>query len=167
MSEIVKASITKDGALLSLKMENKEKSIIINCLTNIESNIQLSQRTIAEPLIEIKKNEMILAQNKLQISEDFRNKLNDKRLKDLKTNELRFSTDVLYANIVLSNASEIKTLMDQLNKSKTDLSPEQTKDAGKLLPINIERKKFPSLILGGFLGLFLGIMVALIKQTKI
>ena len=137
----------------------------------MESTIQLSQSIIAEPIIEMKKNEMILAQNKLKISEDFRNKLNDKQLKDLKTNELRFSTDVLYANIVLSNASEIKALMDQLNKLKADLSSEQTKEAGKVLPINIEKRKLPSLLWGGvlgvFLGFFLGIMVTLIRQSKI
>jgi len=171
MSDIVKTSITRDGALLSLKMYDRDKSVIKNCLESVESNIQSSQHIIAEPIIEMKKNEMILAQNKLQISEDFRNKLNDKQLKDLKTNELRFSTDVLYANIVLSNASEIKALMDQLNKLKTDLSSEQTKEAGKVLPINIEKRKFPSLLWGGvlgvFLGFFLGIMFTIIKQSKI
>jgi hypothetical protein len=171
MSDIVKTSITRDGALLSLKMYDRDKSVIKNCLESVESNIQSSQHIIAEPIIEMKKNEMILAQNKLQISEDFRNKLNDKQLKDLKTNELRFSTDVLYANIVLSNASEIKALMDQLNKLKTDLSSEQTKEAGKVLPINIEKRKFPSLLWGGvlgvFLGFFLGIILTIIKQSKI
>jgi hypothetical protein len=46
--------------------------------------------------------------------------------------------------------------MDQLNKITTELSSEQTKDAGKVLPINIERKSFLSLKLGLLLGLFLG-----------
>ena len=66
---------------------------------------------------------------------------------------------MLYANIVLNNASEIKTLLDQINRVKTDLSSEQTKEAGKVLPINIERKNFPSLKLGLLLGLFLGGML--------
>jgi hypothetical protein len=85
--------------------------------------------------------------------------LNDKQIKNLKTNEQRFSTDVLYANIVLNNASEIKTLLDQINRAKTELSSEQTKDAGKVLPVNIERKSFPSPKLGLLLGLFLGGML--------
>lgn len=92
-------------------------------------------------------------------------------LKILKTNELRFSTNVLYANIDFSNASEIKALMEQLNKFKAELSSEQTKDADRLLPINIEKKSFPSLklgaLLGLFLGFFLGVIFALIKQSKI
>ena len=168
MSDIVKTTITKDGSLLNLSLTHKKKSVIIDCLTHIEHDIQSSQKTLAEPLIEMKRNELQLAQNKLKISEDFRQRLNEKQLKDLKTNELRFSTDVLYANIVLNNASEIKNLMDQINKITTDLSSEQTREAGKVLPINIEKKSFPSeklgLLLGLFLGLCLGILIALIKQ---
>jgi hypothetical protein len=80
--------------------------------------------------------------------------LNTKQIKNLKINEQRFSTDMFYANIVLNNnASEIKTLLDQINKVRTELSSEQTKDAGKVLPINIERKSFPSVKLGLALGL--------------
>ena len=77
----------------------------------------------------------------------------------MKTTEQRFATDVLYANIVLNNASEIKTLLDQSNKLRTELSSEQTKDAGRVLPINIERKSFPYLELGLILGLFLGLFL--------
>jgi hypothetical protein len=167
MSDIVKTSLSKDGSLIMLTMSEKYKETIVNCFNAIENDVKISQRTLAEPLTEMKKNELQLAENKLKISEDFIQKLNDKQLKDLKTNELRFSTDVLYANIVLNNASEIKNLMDQLNKITTELSGEQTKDAGKVLPINIERKSFPSLKLGLLLGLFLvgilGFFVSLLE----
>lgn len=165
MSDIVKTTITKDGSLLNLSLTHKKKSVITDCLTHIEHDIQSSQKTLAEPLVEMKRNELQLAENKLKISEDFRQRLNEKQLKDLKTNELRFSTDVLYANIVLNNASEIKNLMDQINKITTDLSVEQTKDAGKVLPINIEKKSFPFLELGLLLGLFLGSGLSLIISS--
>jgi hypothetical protein len=171
MSDIVKTSPSKDGSLIMLKMSEKHKETIVNCFNAIENDVKISQRTLAEPLIEMKKNELQLAENKLKISEDFRQKLNDKQLKDLKTNELRFSTDVLYANIVLNNASEISSHIDQLNKITAELSSEQTKDAGKVLPINIERKSFPSLKLGLLLGLFLGgvlgFFLSLFRSMKI
>jgi hypothetical protein len=156
MSDIVKASITKDGNLIELKMQSSNKETIHACLESIVSNINASQKTIAGPLIESKKTELNLVETKLKLAEEFRTQLNDKQIKNLKTNEQRFSTDVLYANIVLNNASEINTLLDQINKVRTELSSEQTKDAGKVLPINIERKSFPSLKLGLLLGLFLG-----------
>jgi hypothetical protein len=58
--------------------------------------------------------------------------LNDKQIKNLKTTEQRYATDVLYTNIVLNNASEIKAFLDQINQLKTELSSEQTKEAGKV-----------------------------------
>jgi hypothetical protein len=171
MSDIVKASITKDGNLIELKMQSPNKETIHTCLESITSNINASQKTIADPLIESKKTELSLVETKLKLAEEFREQLNDKQIKNLKTNEQRFSTDVLYANIALNNASEIKTLLDQINRAKTDLSSEQTKDAGKVLPINIERKSFPSPKLGLFFGLFLGsllgLLISLIKGMKI
>ncbi len=159
MSDIVKTSLSKDGSLINFTMQNKIKDIIIGCLSSTENDIKLSQSAIALTFIEMKKNELQLAQNRLILSEEFRKKLNDKQLKDLKTTELRFSTDLLYANIVLNKDAEIKGLMDQINKLTTDLSSEQTKEASKVLPINIERKNFPSLKLGLLLGLFLGGML--------
>lgn len=58
-----------------------------------------------------------------------------------------------------------------MNQLKKVLSSEQTKTAGKVLPINIERKSFPSeklgLFLGLFLGFFLGVVLVLIKGHKL
>lgn len=88
----------------------------------------------------------------------------------MKTTEQRFSEDVLYTNIVLNNASEIQALLHQINQLKTELSAEQTKDAGMVLPVNIERKSFPSeqlgLLLGLFLGGLLGFFVSLFRGMK-
>jgi hypothetical protein len=171
MSDIVKASVTKDGGLIELSMQSSNKQVIHECLDNILNAINISQKIILEPLIESKKIELALNEQKLKLAEEFHTQLNDKQLKNLKTTEARFANDVFYANIVLNNASEIKTLLDKLNTIKTELSSEQTKDAGKVLPINIERKSFPSLklglLLGLFLGSFLGLLISLFRNMKI
>jgi hypothetical protein len=170
MSDIVKASITKDGNLFELLMQSSNKQVIHECLNSIVNAINVSQKIIAEPLIESKKKELTLNEQKLKLAEEFRMLLDDKQIKKLKTTEARFATDLLYANIVLNNASEIKTLMDQNNKINTELSSEQTKDAGKILPVNIKRKSFPSeklgLLLGLFLGGMLGFFVSLSRNMK-
>ena len=76
-----------------------------------------------------------------------------------------------YTNEIVNNASEIKALLDQINQLKTELSSEQTKGAGKVLPINIERKSFPSenlgLLIGLFLGAVLGFFFSLIRNAKV
>ena len=170
MSDIVKPSITNDGNLIALKMKNSNKATIHACLDNIASNINTSQKTIVDPLVEAKKNELNLIETKLKLAEEFHEQLNDKLIKNLKTNGQRFSTDTSYANIVVNNASEIRALLDQISKVKTELSSEQTKDAGKVLPISIERKSFPSqklgLLLGLFLGGLLGFFVSLFRNMK-
>ena len=170
MSDIVKTSITKDGNLLEIKMSHSNKETIHACLENIAINLNASQKIIAGPLVESKKNELSLVETKLKLAEEFKQQLNGNQIKNLKTNEQRFSTDVFYVNIVLNNASEIKTHLDQINKLRAELSSEQTKDAGKDLPISIERKSFPSpklgLLLGLFLGGMLGFFISLFRNMK-
>ena len=70
--------------------------------------------------------------------------------------------------MILFNSKDVQQIITTINKIKIDLSSEQTKPASNALPINIEKKSFPSLELGSLLGLFLGlclgILLALIKQ---
>jgi hypothetical protein len=171
MSDIVKSSITKDGDLIELRMQDKNKTIINNCLMSLIEDVRRSQNTIANPLIESKTNDLRLAEEKLINLEEFKNKLNERRIEQLNTNDARFSKDLIYTNMILSNNSNIKELMSEVNKLKTELSSEQTKSADKVLPINIEKKSFPSLKLGALLGLFfglgLGVFISLIKQIEI
>ena len=155
LSDIVKTSITKDGNLIELTMNNSNKETIRACLENITNNINSSQKIIADPLIESKKNELSLVETKLKFAEEFRERLVN-QIKNLKTNEQRFSMGLLYANIAFNNSSEINTLLGQIDKLKTELSSEQTKEAGAVLPVNLERKKIPPLNLRLFLGFFLG-----------
>ena len=171
MSNIVKTSLTRRKILIMLKMESPNKETIRECLESITSDINESQKIIADPLIESKKNKLSLVEEKLMLAEQFHEQLNGKQIKNLKTTEQRFLTDLLYAHIVFNKAFEINALQDQINNLKTELSSEQTISAGKVSPINIERKSFPSekigLLLGSFLGLFFGIFITLIKRIKI
>ncbi|CAM8365208.1 Polysaccharide chain length determinant N-terminal domain containing protein [Candidatus Methylopumilus universalis] len=171
MSDIIKNSITKDGNLIEIKMRHSNKETIHACLENIAMIINASQKIITGPLIESKKNELNLAETKLKLAEEFKQQLNGNQIKNLKSNEQRFSADMmLYANIIFNGNPEVKMLLDQINKVKTELSSEQTKDVGQVLPISIERKSFPSpklgLLLGLFLGSVLGFFISIFKNMK-
>jgi LPS O-antigen subunit length determinant protein (WzzB/FepE family) len=171
ISSMVKASVTKDGDLIQLLMQNKNKTVITNCLNSMVDDMRISQNKIAEPLIQLKNNELTLLEEKLKNAEEFKAKLNEKQIKELKTNGERFSVDLLYTNMILFNSKDINETMTEINQIKIDLSSEQTKPANKVLPINIEKKSFPApklgALMGLFLGLSLGILIALIKQMKI
>ena len=171
ISGLVKASVTKDGDLIQLQIQNKNTTVIKDCLNSMVDDIRISQSIISDPLIQLKNNELKLAEEKLKNAEEFKVNLNDKQIKELKANGERFSVDLLYTNMILFNSKDIKETLTEINKIKTDLSSEQTKPAGKVLPINIEKKLFPTpkivALIGLFLGLCLGILIALIKQMKI
>ena len=171
MSSIVKASVTKDGDLIQLLMQNKNKTVITDCLNSMVDDVRINQNKIAEPLIQLKNNELTILEEKLKNVEEFKAKLDERQIKELKTNGERFSVDLLYTNMILFNSKDIKETMTEINKIKTDLSSEQTKPADKVLPINIEKKSFPTpklgALMGLFLGLCLGILIAFIKQMKI
>jgi hypothetical protein len=171
ISTLVKASVTKDGDLIQLLMQDKNKTVITDCLNSMIDDMRISQNMIAEPLIQLKIKELSLLEEKLKNAEEFKVQLNEKQIKELKTNGERFAVDLLYTNMILFNSNEIKQIMTEINKIKTDLSTEQTKGADKVLPINIEKKSFPTpklgALIGLFLGLCLGVLIALIKQMKI
>jgi capsular polysaccharide biosynthesis protein len=161
MSNVVKASVTRDGELIQFQMQNKNTTVIKDCLNSMVDDIRIRQSIISDPLIQLKNIELKLAEEKLKNAEEFKVILNDKQIKELKANDERFSVDLLYANIILFNSKEIKETLTEINKIKTDLSSEQTKPAGKVLPINIEKESFPNLKLGALLGLFLGLVLGI------
>ena len=171
ISSLVKASVTKDGDLIQLQMQNKNKTVIKDCLNSMVDDIRISQSIIAEPLIQLKNNELMFLEERLKNAEEFKVKLNDKQLKELKTNSERFSVDLVYTNMILFNSKDISETLTEINKIKIDLSSEETKPASNVFPISIEKKSplTPKLgaLIGLFLGLCLGILIALIKQMKI
>ena len=171
ISSLVKGSVTKDGDLIQLFMQNKNKTVIKDCLNSMVDDIRASQNKIADPLIQSKNNELTLLEEKLKKAEEFKSKLNYQQIKELKTNDERLSVNLIYTNMILLNNKDINETITEINKIKLDLSSEQTKPAGNVLPINIEKKSIltPKLgaVIGLFLGLCLGILIALIKQLKI
>ena len=171
ISDLVKVSGTKNLEFIQIVMQNKNKTVIKDCLNNIVDDIRISQDIIFEPLIQLKNNSLRLLEEKLKNAEAFKTKLNDKQIKELKTNSEWSSFNLLYTNIILFNSKEIEEFISEINKTKSDLASEKTKPADKVLPIDIEKKSFPTplkgALIGLFLGLCLGILIALIKQKKI
>ena len=171
ISNLVKASVTKDGDHIQLIMQNKNKIVIKDCLNSIVDDIRASQNSIADPLIQSKNNELTVLNEELKEAKAFKNRLNDKQIKELKVNGERFSVDLLYTNMILFNRKDLKETITEINKIKMDLSSEQTKPAGEVLPVNFKNESFPTpkrgALIGLFLGLCLGILIALTKQMKI
>jgi capsular polysaccharide biosynthesis protein len=169
ISNLVKFSVTKDGGLIELRMQNKNKTLIENCLNSILADILANQNTTVGQFIQSKIYELKNLEEKLKYFKEFKFRLNDKQNKEFKKNNEILSLDLIYSNLLL--LSDIKETISEINKIKIDLSLEQTKLSGEALPLNFEKKSplTPKLgaLIGLFLGLCLGISIALIKQMKI
>ena len=164
MSNIIKTSITKDGVVLKLSIDSSNKEMIHSCLESISNDISASQKIITDSLIEMKKIELNFIESKLRLGDEFRRQFISKRIKNSKTDEL-------YAIALIINTFDTRTLLDQINKIKIELSPSYTKVSGQILPVDIKRKSFPSsklsVLLGLFLGGILGFFVGLFKNMRI
>ena len=126
---------------------------------------------VTEPFLQLKKNELRIAEEKLKDAEEFKSKLNKKELEELKKDIESFPTDLLYTNMILFNNKDIKDLLFEINAIKIDLYTGKIKQAEKISSVRIEKKSFLTPILGALIGLFLGlclgVLIALIKQIKI
>ena len=85
LSKIVKASVTKDGELIYLEMQNKNEIVIKDCLNSIIDDIRLSQNDNVNSFIQAKNNKLKLTEEQFKNTEELINKLNYRGLKELET----------------------------------------------------------------------------------
>jgi len=165
MSDIINTSLLKNSTLIKLSVTTKNQETIENCLNAIESDLKLNERRIIEDFVQSRKELLVMIQNQIKDSEEFKRKINDTETKNLKTN--------IESNLTLTfaknaNFYDLKVLIEQLEKIEMELSIYQTNYSSKIFPINIEQKDFPStkfgILLGFFLGAFLGLFVIFIRR---
>jgi hypothetical protein len=166
ITNIVKFSISKDGNFIELKMSSPSKEKIHGCLESFISDIGKREKNLLESLVQNKKNELSLHEAKLKLAEQFQDTLKEIQLKNFKTTNQRFETDLLVLYTIENNAFEINELLEKINAVKKELSSELTKNTEKVLPLHIEQKSFPYEKLGLLIGIFLGFCEALVKPYK-
>lgn len=172
MSKIVNASLIHDGTLIKISMRHKNKTLIKNCLNRVTDDVMVFHNKNVSPLIQSKKNELTLQEQKLIAIEEFKNKLSHELFKGGEKNSesVNTITSMVIANMILANNLQNKDTMTEIYKLKTSLSPEQNREAHKIMPITF-KKSFPTVTHGALFGLFLGLCLAIliefIKQIKI
>lgn len=163
--KIINPRVDSSSKLLTFSLEGRDKFKIINCLNLLEDEIAKKQREIAIEYIEKNKKKIILLQKESQLKEEIiveltktiekKEKLSDKEqinLNEISPNPI-INLDLLI-KIYQANIVEIhKNLMElssQLNESQ------------RIIPIDIQQKKFPAVDLGLILGLILGFSIGCI-----
>ena len=161
-------STLKEVNLIKISMQNTDKTIINNCLDQVADEISLNQNKIAQPILDFKKNQIITTEDKLKILIDLGNKIDIKEIKEINTNKTTFDNDILLANIIQNNISEIRLFNEWNYKNKSDSLLNNL--AHKASGIEIKIKPFPSFKYGAFFGIMLGfalgILVAIARKMK-
>jgi hypothetical protein len=168
MSNIVRPFLKSDGVLIELKMNGSNKETIHSCFENITNDINANQKKIADSLIKSKKDELISIVEQLNYLNNLK-KMNDKAIKNLKKNESTELTEPFYEIIFNKYLSlGITIALMKLKDIENDLSSEHTKEAEKILPIDIKPNIFTSLkffmVLGLIIGASLGILMSFSKK---
>lgn len=161
-------STLKEVNLIKISMQNTDKTIINNCLDQVADEISLNQNKIAQPILDFKKNQIITTEDKLKILIDLGNKIDIKEIKEINTNKTTFDNDILLANIIQNNISEIRLFNEWNYKNKSDSILNNL--AHKASGIEIKIKPFPSFKYGAFFGIMLGfalgILIAITRKMK-
>lgn len=146
LSDTVKISTTKNNLYFMVSMSNESVERITDCLGAIHNHFVLKQILPSKPNTDILEAQIEIARNKLQITENMKQKLVSNSLDSPKSEHLH--------NILILDALNNN---DQILKIKAELSASQTNIfQGQDLLINIQEEKLLSPQLRIFLGLFLG-----------
>ena len=158
LSDTVKISTNKDNLYLIVSMSNESLERISGCLGAIHNHFVLKQILPYKSYTEILEAQIEITKNKLQITENFKQKLVSNSLDSPKNETLH--------HLLMLDALNIT---DKILKLKTELSASQTNILqGQDLVINIQEEGLLSpqlrIFLGLFLGGLLGIFIVLLRD---
>ena len=135
MSDLIKTNISLENNFLSVSYENKDKSVITNCLKLIEKEIIKDQQLSAIPIIKEKNSQIYLLQKNIKSFKSLNENLTPKKKITSEENILNLikSKNYIFA---------IQRLENEINNIKFGLSESQKKYEIKLLPIDFKKKKY-------------------------
>jgi hypothetical protein len=156
-------SVSKDESFIEIKMTNKNKALIHDCIYSFFEDLKNYQQNAAEPIINELKARIDLVKNQLSSSNELYDFLKSSKFKILSNQSAYLATLPRY-NI------EISMLTNQISHLEHDMSIAKTRPTILVEPIFFERKKTATPLVGVFCGIFLGlclgIFISLCKQMK-
>jgi hypothetical protein len=156
-------SVSKDESYIEVKMTNKNKTLMYDCIYSFFEDLKNYQQITAEPIINQLKTRVDLVKNQLSSTKELYDDLKSSKLKIL-------SNQSAYLDTLSRYNIEISMLTNQIGNLELDMSIAKTRPATLMEPIFFERKKtatpLAGVLYGIFLGLCLGIFISLYKQMK-
>ncbi len=170
LSKRLNPTLSKTAPFITISYKSKSPEIAKNCLINVIADIATQQNEIAKPLLDTKKNQLNSLKDKLLQTENLTKSLSLKAPKNFDFNDSKFSANSLLLATLLNKESEMSDLQNEVNNAEIALIEPQTKGTYLTTPIYMPNvpvePKVSLIILGSALaGLFLGIIVLLIKKS--
>lgn len=159
----VKATQVKGNSLIQVSYRASSAANAEACVNAVVSHLTKSQETIAEPVIKILEEQLVLTRKQLTQAEGFQGQLEKRAVSSADDASLLMLT-------ALSKGEEIARLQKLLIDQKVQLSAPLTQPMQFLVPIYaperaVAPKKLPILVGGLFGGLVLGGLMFFVRRT--
>lgn len=144
------------GSIIELKVNRDTKEVAIACAQSLFENIKASQNEIIKPYIEEAKTLLVKYQERLTNSQALVSRAD--------------KSGVALSAAYLANRDEVKFLTEEILRLNTFITTADTRQAKLVSPIYasdvpVAPKKKIVLITGLFAGLFLGLLLMVVKRS--
>ena len=162
LAKDLKPALNKAAPVISLSYTTKSPELAKSCLESVITDIGKNQQRIAEPLIQMRKDQLANTQAKLALADETMKQLGSKRL-NFDIPDQKFSASTVFYSIILSKQNEIADLRKSVETQTIELSAPQTQPASAATPIyapsvRVSPKRSTSIVGAVFGGALMGIL---------
>ena len=169
LAKDLKPALNKIAPVISLSYTAKSAELAKSCLESVITDIGKDQQRIAEPLIQMRKDQLANTQTKLALADETMKQLGGKRL-NFDIPDQKFSASTVFYSIILSKQNEIADLRKSVETQTIELSAPQTQPASAATPIyapsvRVSPKRSTAIVGAVFGGALLGILWLLAQRA--
>lgn len=169
LAKDLKPALNKAAPVISLSYTTKSPELAKSCLESVITDIGKNQQHIAEPLIQMRKDQLANTQAKLALADETMKQLGSKRL-NFDIPDQKFSASTVFYSIILSKQNEIADLRKSVETQTIELSAPQTQPASAATPIyapsvRVSPKRSTAVVGAVFGGALMGILWLLAQRV--
>jgi hypothetical protein len=168
LAAALKPAINKNAPFVTISYKGNAAEGAAKCLQSVLEDIQVNQGLLSKPIVDAKKSQLSLLQQKLMAAEKLTGLLPTKNLK-FNFSDSQFSAASLLILTLTTKENEIKDLRNQINDLQIALQEPQTRGPKLVTEIyapNVSTESNRGLIalLAAFIGGFLALIVLVYRR---
>jgi len=168
LAENLNRAINKNAPIVSINFRGASPELAKQCLEAVISDIRRNQNILSKPILDAKKSQVLLLQEKINSAEKLAAKLPITQLK-FNFDDPKFSASALLWATIIGKESEVKDLRAQLHDLQITLTEPQTRETALVTPIYappIKAAPKATLVLlsSAIAGLFIGMLLWAIRK---